>query len=955
MQGTSMVKRVVAAVRPALRSTVLLARRVRVVLVLPSIRGTRRPGVLRTAELCALTIGMLTILPGSALGSEPASVRVGAKPLIPSGAHPIGALAGSIPVQATVTLQARNPAALAAYAQAVSTPGSSQYHHFLTVAEFARRFGPTLRQVNAVQDALRAEGLSPGKASANRLSFSVTAPAAKLSSAFSISFDRFRLADGRAAYANTAAPSVAANIAGVIQGVLGLSTLAVPRPLGLRRSASFRPAASSSASTTLASPPAPCPPASTQASADSSYTANQIASAYGLTSLYGNSDYGSGTTVALYELEPYGSSDIAAYQSCYGTSASVTNVSVDGGAGTGSGQGEAALDIEDVAGLAPQANIRVYEGPNTNSGAYDTYSQIVTDNTAQVVSTSWGLCESQAGSTAASAENTLFQEAATQGQSIFAAAGDNGTADCTDTNGNPIAQPAVDDPASQPYVTGVGGTSLTSVGPPPTETVWNDGMGSGAGGGGVSTFWTRPTYQTGFAISQSSVTCSSSNTCREVPDVSANADEQHGYVIYYGGGWTSFGGTSVAAPTWAALTALADASSVCAGSRVGFANSALYTAAVHGYSGNFHDVTSGNNSYDGVSGFSAGSGYDMASGLGTPSAPSLAPALCGDLVSVAAPGSQSTPAGAQASLQLSATSSAGTPVTYGASNLPLGLAVNSSTGVISGMPSTPGTWRVTADATDTSGSVGDASFTWVINSSGTTTSSPVVPPPSSKVTITQPGSQTGRVATPESVLVYATDSRGLRLSYRASGLPPGLSINSGSGLVSGTPRQAGRSTPTVTATDSAGGSASATFSWVIAGRPALISKSLKLVHGRKPRLLLKLRAGTDAAAIKSITLQPRSAAIRFSTNHHSIARGIVVSAGQRLKLVGRGRRGSLTITVSRAAGARSLSLRIDVPEISLSRSLMAMIGAHRRSAAKLTLVVKDAQGVATSLTISVSP
>src|ERR1019366_710847 len=124
-----------------------------------------------------------------------------------------------------------------------------------------------------------------------------------------------------------------------------------------------------------------------------------------------------------------------------------------------------------------------YEGPNTNSGAYDTYSQIVTDNTAQVVSTSWGLCESQAGSTAASAENTLFQEAATQGQSIFAAAGDNGTADCTDTNGNPIAQPAVDDPASQPYVTGVGGTSLTSVGPPPTETVWNDGMGSGAGGG----------------------------------------------------------------------------------------------------------------------------------------------------------------------------------------------------------------------------------------------------------------------------------------------------------------------------------------------------------------------------------------------------------------------------------------------------------------------------------------
>ena len=320
---------------------------------------------------------------------------------------------------------------------------------------------------------------------------------------------------------------------------------------------------------------------------------------------------GAGTSVALYELEPHLSSDISAYQSCMGTDVPVTSTTVDGGAGSGAGEGEAALDIEDVIGLAPGASIDVYTGPNTDSGAYDTYSAIISADTSQVISTSWGLCEAAEGSAAASSENTLFQEAASQGQSVFAAAGDSGADDCGDGTAS------VDDPASQPDVTGVGGTTLASETGAASQTVWNDGAGNGAGGGGVSELWSMPSYQTPFAVQSGD---------REVPDVSADADEDTGYVVDYDGSWTAIGGTSAAAPLWASVAALAD---TACGAPIGLANTALYDAAAAHYAADFDDVTSGNNSYDGVTGFSAGSGYDMASGLGTPQVASLVPDLCG--------------------------------------------------------------------------------------------------------------------------------------------------------------------------------------------------------------------------------------------------------------------------------------------------------------------------------------
>jgi hypothetical protein len=685
---------------------------------------------LTTGLAAAFAMTVALAAPPRALASPappapaPAGWRLGSAPRLPGGTRALGALAGSTSVDATVTLAPRDPPALATYAQAVATPGSAVYHRYLTVAQFAQRFGPKVSDVDLARASLAAAGLNPGPSARDGLSIAVRSSAARLASAFSTSFDRYRLADGRTAYANRAAPSVPSDMAGVVQGIIGLDSLA-------RRT----PAATPSPGVTPGAAQ-PCSPA-TAAAGTQGHTADGIAAAYRLNGLYGAGDLGAGTTVALYELEPYTPSDVAAYQSCLGTHASVSTVSVDGGPGTTTQTGEAALDIEDVIGLAPRAAFAVYQGRNGGSGPLDTYAKIVNDDTAQVISTSWGLCESDVGPTETAAENVLFQEAAVQGQSVVAAAGDSGAADCgTSTQ-------AVDDPASQPYVTGAGGTTLSST----QETVW-DNSGGGAGGGGVSSLWPAPSYQAGAASPQTSTTCGASGyACRQVPDVSADADPQTGYPIYYRGAWRRVGGTSAAAPTWAALLALADASASCAGKPVGFANPNLYAAARTGYASAFTDIVSGTNTYRGVTGFSAATGYDMASGLGSPRGAVLAGALCVGTVDGSAPGATATTTGTpgpvtppptaaapsplptirfgssrrrtgrvgiRQRLSAPANDSAGLALRYAAAGLPAGLRIDPRSGVISGIPTRAGISAVTLTATDSRGAGARAGFRWTI-------------------------------------------------------------------------------------------------------------------------------------------------------------------------------------------------------------------------------------------------
>src|SRR5579862_682907 len=448
----------------------------------------------------------------------PARIRVGGPPPRAASARDIGGVAASTRMHVTVILRLRDAAGLAAFARAVSTPGSSRYRAYLTPGQFARRFGATTSHIDAVEASMRRHGLTVGKVAPNRLSIPLSGTAAQVERAFSLTFRRQALRGGRVAVVASAAPAFDVSVAGDVQGVVGLSSVSAPQPLLLRPATRSRRAAT--AARAFASRSAPgaasaCPSAQAAAASQGAYTAEQIASAYRFSDLYGQGAEGQGQTVAIYELEPYAASDVAAYQSCYGLSAPISDVPVDGGAGSGAGSGEAALDIENAVGLAPKANFLVYEGPNSNqdtpgSGPYDTFNAIISQDRARVVSVSWGECEQLQGSSNIAGENTLFEEAAAQGQSIVSATGDNGSEDCNGSGGGlPDPQLAVDDPGSQPFITGVGGSSMAALGPPPTETVWNHGgnlirlflLQGGAGGGGVSRAWAMPGYQSDAAAS----------------------------------------------------------------------------------------------------------------------------------------------------------------------------------------------------------------------------------------------------------------------------------------------------------------------------------------------------------------------------------------------------------------------------------------------------------------------
>jgi len=590
----------------------------------------------------------------TAAATTPQAVHIGSEPGLPQSARVTGALAGSSELQLTVALEPQDPRELESLASEVATPSSPQFRQYLNVSQFARRFGATPSQVAAVRSALSSQGLHVGLPAANALALPVSGTATQVEKTFSVSLSEVVLPAGRSAYANAQPPSIPSRVAGFIQGVIGLDDLRPPRPLEAGPASAPRGVRAALRPRVETGGPKPCPKAIEEATNTNAFTAEEIASAYHFSGLYEAGDLGGGQTIALVEFEPYLPEDIKQYQECYETSASVNNVEVDGGPGAfekGKKEGkESELDIDQLIGLAPQASILVYQAPNSTAAELDVFSQIVSQDVAKVISTSWGECEAEVPGPGFAAQNTLLQEAAVQGQSFFAASGDSGSADCEE-KGRPKHELAVDDPASQPFATGVGGTHLELE--PRKESVWNDEQGAReeASGGGISMHWTMPAYQSEAAQSlgvigehSSGLPCAGGTTyCREVPDVSAEAAAVPGYLVFREGQWRArTDGTSAAAPLWAAFAALADASPACRGVSIGFANPALYEIASTAYAGNFNDITepdpkSGQSTNDvfwnepleALHLFPVTPGYDMATGLGSPIGETLAGALCG--------------------------------------------------------------------------------------------------------------------------------------------------------------------------------------------------------------------------------------------------------------------------------------------------------------------------------------
>ena len=377
-------------------------------------------------------------------------------------------------------------------------------------------------------------------------------------------------------------------------------------------------------------------------------TPDEVGAAYGIGSLTGAGQNGAGQQVAVYELAPHIAGDISTFETCFGLHNLVSTVAVDGGGTAGGGTAEADADIEQIATQSPGASIVSYEGPNTAQGSYDVWSEIVNQDTATVVSTSYGLCEPDSVAAGVlTLEDALFSQAALQGQTILAASGDSGSEDCYPPSGNLDTSLQADFPASNPSVTAVGGTTLFTNG---TQAAWNDcegqagvscaNLGNLAGGGGISRYETRPSWQPAEWEGPGNA-CGAN--CRDEPDISANAGTPE--TFYVQGQWGLYVGTSIAAPLVAGL--VSDTAEGCQSVRRGVIAQSLYGLAGAGeYGTALSDVTTGDNdltrSYSGQF-FPAGVGYDPVTGLGTPIASGWS---CPEISSVspteAQPGSEVT-------------------------------------------------------------------------------------------------------------------------------------------------------------------------------------------------------------------------------------------------------------------------------------------------------------------------
>jgi hypothetical protein len=600
------------------------------------------------AGLASLAIGAWAPLappaPAAAPGGTPVALP-GAATGAPSlfGARVLGQAPSAANVVVQLYFRPHDAAGLKDLATAVSSPGSLDYHHFLTVPEFAARFGASPAQVALVDRYLRSQGLSVGGLEGDDLAQTVRGTAKHFDAAFGARLSRVRTAAGAQVIGSPRAPRLPADLAGSVALVDGLEPW-VEETSDLVRSPPREQAAPVTATT--------C-----SGMADAGLTPAQLANIYGFKGFYSNGDEGQGETIGFIEYALADEPAVSTFDACTGAALNVYYVPTD--QPPTQVDTEVSADVETIAALAPKATVVVYESNQSGTGLGPWQLAVSGSGPGglpDVISSSWGDCEAETGlgSSYYQEEEALFQEAATQGQTVLVAAGDDGSEGCYDQTASQAL--AVDDPASVPDVTAVGGTgSDTPTGP---QYVWNSRGASatgclstgcsllGASGGGASSLWVRPSYQP-TSLPQSDACVFGAQGCREVPDVSALAGDPYaqycsGSVCGSGSPWVGFGGTSLAAPSWGAAVLLSE--SLCQ-TRIGFLNPLLYSDPTL-FVG---PVTSGNNDLSGTHNgsytASPTGGYSMATGLGYLGGANLSyGALCGagNLLGEAPPPTTST-------------------------------------------------------------------------------------------------------------------------------------------------------------------------------------------------------------------------------------------------------------------------------------------------------------------------
>jgi pseudomonalisin len=592
---------------------------------------------------------------------------------------------------------------------------SGRYHQWLTPEEFGERFGATSQEVDAIVAALQANGLRPTEIAKSRTWVR-----------FSGSAQAFAAAFGTPIHMQQSGSETRLRFAAATSAKDALSGVDVLLPDDLRLRSTSRRAL----------------PQFTLSDSSHALAPGDWVTIYNVNPIY-QAGYRGGDTNGSVSVAVVGQSDIDVadvqlFRKTFGLSVNDPTITHVGTApGKTGDEAEGDLDVEWAGAIAPLASIRYYVA----AGALSAAGQAVNDNFSSILSVSFGICESGVSTAQANLIDTLWKQAASQGISVLVSSGDSGASMCdamSASTGTGVSVNVI----CTPNVTCVGGTQFDDTASPSTywsptndattfasaksyipEIAWNESGGSGglaASGGGSSTFFARPSWQVGPGVP-------SGNT-RFLPDIAANSGYIP-YVVFQGGQPTAIIGTSAAAPSVAGVVALVRQKY----GRLGNLNPALYQLGKAQYSGGtqkvFHDVTTGNNTVPGVTGYNCGTGYDLVTGLGSLDASAFLTAV-GALASCTAPSITTQPQPTTASggsATVSVTASGAAPLTYqwyvgssGDTSRPISNATSANQG-LTGVTSTVTVWVRVSNAC---GSVDSNATTITGSTSGPTTCTP---------------------------------------------------------------------------------------------------------------------------------------------------------------------------------------------------------------------------------------
>ncbi len=601
----------------------------------------------------------------------------------------LGALPTNQTTSFAVSLPVRDPAGLADLIKGQTDPADARFGQYLTPQQFGERFGATQAQYNAVIAYLESKGLTISQTWPSRTYLNATGTVAQVNSALGVTLKQFVSPEGRTFHAPDAEVKVPASIASLIAGVVDLDNANPPKPLAhMVRFLGTSPKSFKAITPMDAATPDVQNPGEQGTGLGGGYAPTDIRTVYGLNS---TALTGTGQVGAIIE---YGTTwnikDTLKYENLFNLPrVPITIVPVDGGTTTfaADGAAETNLDIDMQLSMAPGlSGIRMYL--DSGASTLNPINAVATDNIAKQLSISYGFANESTTRTTPSATQvaleTAYAQCAAEGISVYVSTGDSGSAPGT---GN--TTDVINTSSDEPMVCAVGGTALTVQQPGSNEnylaeSAWNyNGTASGgADGGGVSRQWTiQPhtvvgttttttydgaTYQANAATSASTATFTTASgtvlpsnvsaTMRNVPDISCDASPETGVVIYVSGdpglgtnGYFIFGGTSESAPLWAGYTALINQNRLLEGmSTLGLPQMSLYPLAYNSsgltsnYTALFHDINDGSNNNTsvtaGVALFTAVTGFDDSTGLGTMRGAALIAALSNGTLYEAMPG-----------------------------------------------------------------------------------------------------------------------------------------------------------------------------------------------------------------------------------------------------------------------------------------------------------------------------